>query len=127
MKVKVWNENKYVYEEKFKNKNVVIQPGEYVEMSLDDAMIFKGTMGPGVRKLRTGAPDPRSFKKLRFDIPSVQELAKKYDSKNPHLDPNKKEQPSGVVITPELLDSLIEAKINKAASVAKPQAKKDKE
>lgn len=43
-KAKVWNRNTYPYTEKFKDQDIVIQPGRYIVMDLYEAHEFRGTM-----------------------------------------------------------------------------------
>lgn len=69
MKVKVWNENIYVYEEDFRGKKISIAPKGFIELEEDEAHIFFGTIGKGPRKDTHGNFDPRFFKKLRMEVP----------------------------------------------------------
>lgn len=68
---KVWNDNAYLYEEKFKGEQIVIEPRGYVEMDLDEAHQFLGTFKPIVKR-GDGTADPRCFKMLRIDSPKVE-------------------------------------------------------
>lgn len=68
--VKVWNDNQYPHVEKFKGKEIAIQPGECVEMEWEEAIEFKGQFTPVVVR-GDGTHDPRSFKMIRVDRPDV--------------------------------------------------------
>lgn len=69
-RVKVWNDNQYPHTEKFKGKEITIQPGEFVEMEWEEAIEFKGQFTP-IMVRGDGTHDPRSFKKIRVDRPDV--------------------------------------------------------
>jgi len=64
--VKVWNDNKYPYNEDFRGKKITIESGGFVEMDYDQAVLFLGTFVPIVRG-KNGLQDPRSYKMLRID------------------------------------------------------------
>lgn len=73
MRVRVYNDNTYVYREKFKGEMIVIEPGKFVSMEDDDAVLFLGTfISPRVKG--DNVPDPRGFKRLRIDK-NTQEVA----------------------------------------------------
>lgn len=75
MEVKVWNDNTYVYQEKFLDRTIVIEPNQYVVMEQDEAIQFLGAMPPqGIMADADGRPDPRGYKKLR--IASMTEVEK---------------------------------------------------
>lgn len=81
MKVKIWNDNKHVYREKFKGVQIAIEPGAYVTLDEDDAHLFMGSYAPIVTR-GDGQPDPRYFKKLRLDRSGVETSAMKAESKS---------------------------------------------
>ena len=62
----VWNDNDYLFEEKFKGERIVIEPKQCIEMDRDDAYQLLSTFKPIV-KLGSGAVDPRCFKMLRVE------------------------------------------------------------
>lgn len=68
MRVKVYNLNEYVYKEHFKGDDIVIEPGEFVEMESDDAVMFLGTMNR-VKADADGNPLPESYKMLKIIQP----------------------------------------------------------
>jgi len=40
-KVRVYNDNRFVHREAFRGEDIVIDPGEYIEMEREDAVLFK--------------------------------------------------------------------------------------
>lgn len=42
MQCKVWNDSNFTWREKFKNKEIVIEPHSYIMMNRDDAVDFEG-------------------------------------------------------------------------------------
>jgi hypothetical protein len=72
-RIKVWNDNVYAYEEKFKGDMIRIEPKTYVEMDYDEAILFKGTFAP-IKRRGDGTFDPRSFKKIRLDEEDVRSV-----------------------------------------------------
>jgi hypothetical protein len=68
---KLWNDNDYIYEEKFKGVSYVIEPHGYVEIDADEGLMLLGTYKP-IKKTGQGTDDPRSFKKLRLEAPEVE-------------------------------------------------------
>jgi hypothetical protein len=62
----MWNDNDYLYEEKFKGEQYVIEPHGFIEMDLDDAHMMLGTYKPIVKNGQ-GIDDPRYFKMLRIE------------------------------------------------------------
>ena len=150
-KVKVWNDNKYEHVEKFKNDEIRIPAGSFVEMDYIDAIDFKGQF---VQPIMRGPnnPDPRSFKMIRVEEPlepvvkadpnvfhatgdkaatpaEIIALAKAYASLNPTLvadDPaaNQTVAPNASEIR-ALLDriAVLEAKADRAKPGPKPKAK----
>lgn len=75
--VRVWNDNVYPHEERFKGKLITIEPGQYIEMDDDDAQMFKGQFTQ-ILKRGDGTFDPRSFKKIRVE---------RLEAKNVELNP----------------------------------------
>ena len=69
MLVKVWNDNSHPYEEDFRGKKINIPAGKCVEMEEDQAMLFHGSFGKGPRRDVNGNFDPRSFKRIRLEVP----------------------------------------------------------
>jgi len=70
MKVKVWNDNEHPYTEKYRGDQVTIAAKKYVEMELEDAIMFMGQCSPRVLNA-DGRDDPKGFKKLRREDPKV--------------------------------------------------------
>ena len=68
MLVRVFNDNSFLYSEKYKGKVYDIQPGASVEMEEDDAEHFLSQYTPVVKR-GDNTPDPRFFKMLRIDPP----------------------------------------------------------
>lgn len=66
--VKVWNDNKYPFKQEYRGEMVEINPGEFIEMERDDAIIFKGMFYPPLVD-GDGRQDPRSFKMIRVEGP----------------------------------------------------------
>jgi hypothetical protein len=66
MKAKVWNDNKWVYTEKFNGDQITIPAGGYIEMEYMEAVQFKGTMNSIIRDA-DGAPKAESFKMIRVE------------------------------------------------------------
>ena len=64
MLVKVWNDNIHPYREMFRNQEIVIEAGSFIEMDEDEALYFEGTF-VFPRKNEQGVPDPLFFKKIR--------------------------------------------------------------
>lgn len=71
--IKIWNDNIYPYEEKFKGQQIRIEAGKFIEMDYDEAILFKGTFAP-IRRKGDGTFDPRSFKKIRLDDEDVAKI-----------------------------------------------------
>jgi hypothetical protein len=69
MMVKVWNENIYPYQEKFRNVLRVIEPKSYIEMDEDEAEYFLSKFTAPIRDSQN-RPDPKFFKKLRIEKPA---------------------------------------------------------
>lgn len=63
---RVWNDNKYTYQERFKGQNISIEPGAFIIMPLQDAYEFKGTFCQPVI-LKNGRHDERFYKMIRVE------------------------------------------------------------
>ena len=64
--VKVWNDNKLVFRQKFKEALIEIPAGEFVEMQWDEAQEFKSLFYPPQRD-GSGVQKPESYKMLRIE------------------------------------------------------------
>ena len=64
--VKIWNNNTYDHEEKFKGQDVVIPAGGFIVMNKFEAVEFKSQFKQPIF-LKGGVPDPKSFKKLSLE------------------------------------------------------------
>ena len=60
MTVRVWNDNKFEHHEKFRGKQISIPAGGYVEMTADDAVLFKSQFTP-MMKNKGGGEDDAGF------------------------------------------------------------------
>lgn len=70
-KVKVWNDNEYPHEEEFKGEKIRIEAHQFIEMDWEEAVEFKGQYTP-IKFLGDGQThDPRGFKKIRVERPTV--------------------------------------------------------
>jgi hypothetical protein len=72
--IKVWNENSYPYEEKFRDNLIKIPPKGHVLMEKDEADTFFGTFKPPVLD-GDGNHHPSGFKMLRLEPVGKQEAA----------------------------------------------------
>lgn len=61
---KVWNDNIYDFRDTFKEKQIVVPAGKYIEMDPFEANDFVSKFYPIVKDAG-GQPDPKSYKKLR--------------------------------------------------------------
>ncbi len=66
MLVKVWNKNKFDYNEKFREKQISIKANGFILMDRDEAEVFQGTYA-GRMKTGDGQDDPRGFKMIEID------------------------------------------------------------
>jgi hypothetical protein len=66
MKVKVWNDNTYDYEEKFREQDIKIPAKSFIEMEYDEALTFKGTFA-GIKRDADNQPLPQFFKMIRLE------------------------------------------------------------
>ncbi len=81
MLVKVVNDNVHPYRERFRGKEIYIGPNESVEMDLNDAHLFLGTMPPNIERGANGLQDPKTYKMLRIEqvgISKAQSQSKKF-------------------------------------------------
>lgn len=67
MLVKVVNDNVYPYRENFRGKEIYIGPKQSIEMDVNEANLFLGTMPGNIRRLANGEQDPETFKRLRIE------------------------------------------------------------
>lgn len=67
MIVKVVNDNVHPYREKFRGKDIYIGPKESIQMDINEANLFLGTMPPNIEVDANGHQKPTSFKKLRIE------------------------------------------------------------
>ena len=69
--VKVHNDNTYDYKELFRDKNILIPAGKWIEMEYDEALLFKGSYSP---ILTDGDKQPlkSSYKMIRVEEPAIQ-------------------------------------------------------
>ena len=63
---RVWNDNIYPYKEKFKDQDIHIPAGKFIEMEHLEAVQFLGTYC-GIERDTDGQPLAKSFKKLRVE------------------------------------------------------------
>lgn len=74
MKVRVYNTNNHPFKQKFRDEDVVIPAGGFVEMERDEAVAFKSTWYP-VRLDYNGNVDPTSYKRISIrPIPGAGEV-----------------------------------------------------
>jgi hypothetical protein len=66
MKVKVWNDNIYPYEEKFRDRQIQIPSKGFIEMEYDEAVLFKGSFSSPVRGA-DGEHLARGYKMIRIE------------------------------------------------------------
>ena len=85
-RVKVWNRNIYPFSQVFKGDKIFIEPGKFIEMDYDEAVLFKSSATPIVRDT-SGQDDPRFFKMIEIDPEDVKRI---YDfrSNNANTDPS---------------------------------------
>ena len=69
MQVQVQNLNIYPYTEKFKGNNIVIEPGQSIEMEFFEAQDFLSKYTPLIKR-GDNTPDPRYFKMLKIITPN---------------------------------------------------------
>lgn len=63
--VRVWNDNVHPYEELFKGEKIKIPPKSFIQMDMEEAVHFRGTMPP-LLKRGDGTQDPLSYKMIRI-------------------------------------------------------------
>ena len=66
MKAKVWNDNIFPYTERYKGDLIEIPAKSFIEMDLDEAVMFRGTFSSIVRDA-DGQPKKESFKMIRVE------------------------------------------------------------
>lgn len=66
-KVRVWNDNIYPYNEKFRDQDIMIPAKEFIVMERDQAVLFRGTMNAVKLDSNGQANDARYFKKIRLE------------------------------------------------------------
>ena len=64
--VKVFNDNKFVFEQSFRGENIRIEPGKFIEMPWDDAIQFKSMYFPP-KYDGSGVQKPESYKMIRIE------------------------------------------------------------
>jgi len=65
-KVRVYNDNKWPHAEKFRGEMITLDPGAFVEMEREDAVLFKSAFtSPKFDK--GGLQRPESFKMIRIE------------------------------------------------------------
>lgn len=65
-KVKVWNDNKYPFRQKFKGELIEVPAGKYIEMPYTEAIEFKSAYYPPILN-NAGIPQPESYKMIRVE------------------------------------------------------------
>lgn len=81
MIVKVVNDNVYPYREKFRGKEIYIEPKGSVEMDVNEAHLFLGTMPANIELDANNIQKPTSYKMLRIEqvgTPKSKETTKTY-------------------------------------------------
>lgn len=63
--VRVYNDNKFTHTEQFKGDKITIAPGEFIEMTEEDAVNFRGQYFP-IRLGGNDQPTPESYKMIRI-------------------------------------------------------------
>lgn len=70
MKVKVWNDNQFDHEEKFRDQEIKIKAGGYIFMDYEEARMFQRQFRAPVLD-HDDKPKPEGFKMIRIDKPTV--------------------------------------------------------
>src|SRR5689334_10808269 len=68
--VKVRNRNTYPFTQKFKGKEVTIQPNGTVQMEFEDAVEFRGAFSP-IKRDKDGNPHPSSYKMIEIEAETL--------------------------------------------------------
>lgn len=68
MKVQVVNDNVHPYREKFRGQEIFIAPKGSIEMDMNEAHLFLGTMPPNIEVDGSGIQKPTSYKMLRIEM-----------------------------------------------------------
>jgi hypothetical protein len=69
MLVKVWNDNKHPYTEKYKGETIHIPAHSYITMDWNEASHFLGTMPSNLLVDNSGKQKPETYKMLRIEHP----------------------------------------------------------
>lgn len=80
-KVRVWNDNKYTYQEQFRDLKIEIPAGKYILMEDDQAVLFKGSFSP-IKRDANDQPDPRSYKMIRIEKDTSEQETQKEETKH---------------------------------------------
>jgi hypothetical protein len=64
--VRVYNDNKFVFKQKFMDEDIVIEPGKFITMDESKAIRFRGTYSP-IELDGNGQPMPTSYKMIRLE------------------------------------------------------------
>lgn len=76
--VKVYNDNVHPYKEQFRDREILIPPGGFIEMEEGDAHEFKCTYNQPFRG-GDNQMDPRSFKMIRIEAIGEKSVSPKAD------------------------------------------------
>ncbi len=121
---RVWNDNTHPYRENFKGDKIEILAKQYVEMSEDDALQFKGTFSPPIRDA-DGNDLPQGYKMIRIEritgeveAPQVDELrclACNFKASSPTvLELHSKESHAQQVVVDEEAEAALKARPKRA-------------
>ena len=70
MLVKVVNDNVHPYRENFRGQDIYIEPKGSIQMDINDAHLFLGSMPANIEIDANGIQKPTSYKMLRIEKPS---------------------------------------------------------
>lgn len=65
-KVRVYNDNRFPHTEKFRGEIITIEPGKFIEMEREDAVLFKSAFTP-IKYDKGGLQMPESYKMIRLE------------------------------------------------------------
>jgi len=65
--IRIWNDNTVPYKERFREQDINILPGKFIDMEADDAIQFLGTYSP-IKVDGSGNPTRESMKMLRREF-----------------------------------------------------------
>ena len=65
--IRIWNDNTVPYKETFRERDITILPGKFIDMEADEATQFMGTYSP-VKVDGSGNPTRESMKMLRREF-----------------------------------------------------------